>query len=318
MERAGEVSVYRLVDKETGLVATVSPSEGGQVTDMSFKGESILRSPRGIPILFPWPNRIRDAKFTFKGKTVKLVPTSKEGYALHGLVMRKNWKVENKGMSKDGAHIEVSLRSLDFPDIGEQFPYPFKIAVDWIVRDGSLEFTATAANEGKETMPMGFGVHTNFRIPIRDIGSRENCWITVPADSYWELEEHAIGSGRLIPTGRKLSVTGKKFDLRKPKPIGDLLLDDGLTDLRMEEGWAVCKLYDPIADITILNLSDQNFKHICVFIPPNRGVSIEPYTCATDAFNLESRGIKAGMIALEPGEKWSGTIRIIPKAGKLI
>lgn len=315
-ERIVNVQVYKLQDKEADLSVTVSPSEGGQVSEMIFRGENILHN---IPVMFPWPNRMAGAKFEFKGRTVKLTPTTKEGYVFSSLV-NKNWNVENMGVSKEGAHLEESLRSRDFPDIAYLFPYPNKITVDWIVREGTLEFATTVVNEGDETMPMGLGFHTNFNVPIRDSGLRENCFLMVPANSYWEKEDpNAIVTGRSIPTGRKLRVEGTKLDLIKPKLVKNFLVDDVLTDLRMENGWTTCKIYDPVADITVLSQTDKNFSNIGVFIPPStNSVSIEPMTCATDAFNLESRNIKAGLIALEPGEKWTGTVKIIPKTGRLI
>jgi len=139
-------------------------------------------------------------------------------------------------------------------------------------------------------------------------------WLSSHAESYWELEEHGIGSGRLVPTGRKLPVDAAKWDLRVPRPL-DFQLDDVLTDLRMEEGWTKMKVYDPTADVTVLYSSNESFRHICVYTRESGPIAIEPYTCTTDAFNLESRGIESGVIALEPGKEWSGTIVIAPRKG---
>jgi hypothetical protein len=43
-------------------------------------------------------------------------------------------------------------------------------------------------------------------------------------------------------------------------------------------------------------------------------VSIEPYTCATDALNLQARGIDAGLLRLAPGEHWSAGYTIALRA----
>ena len=37
---------------------------------------------------------------------------------------------------------------------------------------------------------------------------------------------------------------------------------------------------------------------------------MEPYTCVTNAINLELRGIDAGLQVLQPGESWTGWIDI--------
>jgi aldose 1-epimerase len=250
------------------------------------------------------------------GKTIRLRPSTREGYAIHGLVRDKSWKIEDSDVSNDCAQLSLSLCSADFPDMEEEFPYRFKITVNWILRDGGLEFKTTAINQSGDTMPMGFGVHTWFMVPFIATGRRRDCSIIVPASSYWELEEPGIGSGRNVPTGRVLPVEGTKWDLRSPKPL-DFQLDDVLTDLRMENGWTNVKIYDPTADFTIVNSSDASFKHVCVFVRNCGAIAVEPYTCTTDAFNLESRGIKADIIVLEAGQEWSGTIKIVPHRGRI-
>lgn len=42
-------------------------------------------------------------------------------------------------------------------------------------------------------------------------------------------------------------------------------------------------------------------------------ICIEPYTRVTDAFNLESRGVDAGMDVLPAGEEWRAEVHYIPR-----
>jgi aldose 1-epimerase len=50
---------------------------------------------------------------------------------------------------------------------------------------------------------------------------------------------------------------------------------------------------------------------VVVFTPANRqAFCIEPYTCVTDAINLQQQGVDAGLLVLPPGEKWSGVVEI--------
>jgi aldose 1-epimerase len=39
-------------------------------------------------------------------------------------------------------------------------------------------------------------------------------------------------------------------------------------------------------------------------------VALEPYTCATDAINLQQRGVDAGLLVLGPGGKWQGVVEM--------
>jgi aldose 1-epimerase len=48
-----------------------------------------------------------------------------------------------------------------------------------------------------------------------------------------------------------------------------------------------------------------------VYTPPHRqAFCIEPYTCTTDAINLEQRGVKAGWRVLPPGGRWSAVVEL--------
>jgi len=39
-------------------------------------------------------------------------------------------------------------------------------------------------------------------------------------------------------------------------------------------------------------------------------ICLEPYTCTTDAINLQQQGLDAGLRVLEPGESWRGIIEM--------
>jgi aldose 1-epimerase len=51
------------------------------------------------------------------------------------------------------------------------------------------------------------------------------------------------------------------------------------------------------------------------FTPPHRqGLCLEPYTCTTDAVNLQQRGVDAGWLVLPPGATWSGVVEMVVNA----
>jgi aldose 1-epimerase len=51
------------------------------------------------------------------------------------------------------------------------------------------------------------------------------------------------------------------------------------------------------------------FRELVAFTPPHRhAVCLEPYTCATDAINLQAQGIDAGLRVLQPGERWHAAV----------
>jgi aldose 1-epimerase len=53
------------------------------------------------------------------------------------------------------------------------------------------------------------------------------------------------------------------------------------------------------------------FREVVVFTPPHRqAFCIEPYTCTTDAVNLQARGIDAGWRVLPAGQHWDGIVEM--------
>src|SRR5438105_9387408 len=90
--------------------------------------ELLYRSPQfftekkptrsGFPILFPFPNRIRDGKFTWDGKPYTLPvndPANKN--AIHGFAHTRAWRVVDQGTSAGSAWITAEFHgSVDAPD----------------------------------------------------------------------------------------------------------------------------------------------------------------------------------------------------------
>ena len=55
----------------------------------------------------------------------------------------------------------------------------------------------------------------------------------------------------------------------------------------------------------------RDFRELVVFTPPHReAICFEPYTCITDAINLEQRGVDAGLRVLAPGDRWQGWVQV--------
>jgi aldose 1-epimerase len=119
----------------------------------------------------------------------------------------------------------------------------------------------------------------------------------VPARQRLELADS-------LPTGQLLDVTGD-YDLRRPANLNTLSLDDIYTSVEADAaGLARCVLDDPENRLqTIVEFPREQFPYVVVYTPPapRQAICIEPNTCPTDAFNLQTRGIESNLIALAPG-----------------
>ena len=292
----------------------VPPANVSGLRDVPFTG--------GNPILFPFPNRVRDGVYAFESQTYhmdKLMATGWDrgaGQAIHGLVGDKAWTV-TEAFADDGAAVLHSVLQLDaFPDIVEQYPFPCLLEVRYTLRDGQLTMHITVQNTGDKTLPMGFGIHPWFPTRLRPgtrlpadlakitMEQRAGSLVHVPAEAIWELKD-------LMPTGNVLPVEGGPYDLRAFAPLADHFFDDVFTRVRRRaDGWSEGGLRDPDTGLEMYLAADDKFREWVLYAPLNAPViALEPYTCATDAVNLHSKSIDAGLIALPPGESWTGEIR---------
>lgn len=295
-ETRGSVEIFTLREGDRAY-ASIAPEWGNNcfalcapepiIEPVSFEDLRQRPTGYGVPILFPFPNRVRDGECTFGGRRYTVVPNR------HGFVRNRPWDFVAVGASdNEGAWITSRFDSTRYPEeILQQFPFPFLLDVTHRLLQGTLEILATLQNAGDGEMPCGFGLHPYFRLPERGT-------IQVPARKRWRLEDS-------LPTGELLMAEGK-YDLRGPRDLAGVILDDIFTDLIPDSAGRVhCVLEDRQKGTrAIVEFEAHDFPHVTVYTPaaPRRAVCIEPYTCPTDAFNLHQRGIDSQVIFLRPGE----------------
>ena len=170
-------ALYVLRDFEANREASILPSVGNNCISYKIpKGDGLLEliysppdpdtlqgraSGYGIPILYPWPNRIDSGKFTFDGAEYQLETPAPGEHASHGYVHERPWRVVETGTS-EGAWITSVFTSADFPEIGAHFPFPFEARVTYRLKDGVLSLEFEGTNVGDSDMPVGLGIHPVF------------------------------------------------------------------------------------------------------------------------------------------------------------
>ncbi len=259
----------------------------------------------GNPILFPFPNRIRNGRWQFEGETYQFDKPLESPTTIHGLLLNLPYQVDKHAADENGAILACSFNSEHFPDVIRQYPFPFKIEIAYTLKDAVLTMRISIKNTGTRNMPTGFGIHPYFRTNLTGTADAAKALITVPAAKYWELDDV------LVPTGKINDVTGA-LDLRNGQTFGELKLDHVFTDVQLVDGVSRCLIENRDTGHTMVMESDAQFKELVVYTPTGRdAICFEPYTCPTDAINLEARGIPAGVIVLAPDESFSGTVRFM-------
>lgn len=315
VRREGDRDVYVLRDDASGASASVLPSygfnlfdlrlpAGGEVRPMIVADETFAREPsrpggNGTPILFPFPNRIRDGSFTFEGKTRHL-PINHKPNAIHGFALDARWTVVDHGATDKEAYVVGQFQlSADAPAAVDCWPTDAAIEVRHALSDRCLTMTTTVSNPSALELPYGFGIHPYFRLPFAPGGDPSRTRIVLPASKFWVLED-------FLPTGEVRPVD-ERLDFREGKPIAGLKLDDVLTDLRHDEpgGVGICRLIDLEKKAEFQLVFDGSFRELVVYTPPGKPdvIAIEPYTQTTDAINLQARGVDAGLRVLGHGEQ---------------
>ena len=319
--------LYRLEDNDTGSSFEVMPERGNTLTSLKLKvgddNKEILYYPEdltqsgGIPILWPFANRIKDGRFTWSGKERNLrgeegTKDAAGGHTYHGMVRYKPWKVEAVGRDENGIFFRSSIDTEDHPNILRNFGAA-KLTVTYRLKDAELTIESLVKNKnrGTEGIPMSLAFHPWLSISQGKEG-RAGVKVKLPASERWETD------GELIPLRKgPEKVNGdEKYDLRELKELKDREYDDVFTGLKRDnDGFATATLEDSAAGIHIEVKAGEGFEHMVLFAPKDKPtVSIEPQSSATDAFNLHALNVKAATpIILEHGKPFSARIGISVK-----
>ena len=248
--------------------------------------------------LVPWPNRIRDGRYTHDGKQQQLALTEPANRnAIHGLGRWANWRAVQREASR------VTMELVIHPQPG--WPAVLETSVVVELGDGGLVVTTTAHNDGPVSAPYGAGAH-----PYLTVGGPtvDTAVLTLPAATHLRPDD------RGIPVGAS-PVEGTPYDFRTPRVIGDIVLDTAYRDVQRDDDglWRV-RLQDADGMTGATLWADASYGWIQVFtgdtLPPakaRRGLAVEPMTCGPDAFNTGE-----GLVVLEPGDGHRGRWGITP------
>jgi aldose 1-epimerase len=240
-------------------------------------------------VLLPWPNRIRDGRWTWQGRALQLdIASAARPTAIHGLVSWQPWQV----LESSGAGVTVG--TLVEPRSG--YPFRLAVAVDYALEPGRLESTVRVRNVGADRAPFGVGLHPYLAVGGSDDGAISEVDLDLPARTLMVVDEDGL------PTGER-----KPFDGAVGR-IGERGFDDPLTDLdRGADGWARVRLRGPAGQLELA--VDGSWPWLQVYsgdtLPAGqrrRSLAVEPMTCPPNAL---ADGVD--LIVLEPGEDWSGT-----------
>jgi aldose 1-epimerase len=257
-------------------------------------GDDVLPPKACGDVLVPWPNRIRDGKYTFAGQSYQLPLTEPAQHnAIHGLGRWVRWTP--LAVAADSVTLAVDLA----PQTGWMFEVRVEVTYTLTALDG-LAVRVLALNTGRGPAPFGAGFHPYLSTHGHPL---DEVTVSVPA------RERLLLDDAQVPIGQR-AVEGSTHDLRHGRRLRGLRFDDGFSDLITSGGRGDAEVRTKSGGAQLW--FDEAFRYLQVFtvdelVDGRAGVAIEPMTCPADAFNTGT-----GVIVLEPGLPWSAAWGIRP------
>lgn len=302
------------------LRLSIAPEMGAGIADFSLKGPTGFFFPlmrRAAPgetnasllgsfFMAPWVNRIRGARFVFRGREHVLRPTTADGLAQHGDVRKRAWAVLEQ--SGERAVLEYDSRSVS----DSNWPWVYSCRAVYTLTKDAASIELSVTNRDTQAFPAGCGHHPYFA---------RRLWRDDDA-----VELHArVGGKYPLESGCAIAAAGDdplstRFATmqRLPEQALDAVFagfggdHDGVATLR----W-------PSSGVSLRIEASKELSHLLVFAPHEKGalsfIAVEPQSQVNDAFNLaRALGHEAGgpddptgTVVLEPGETLTTTCRFV-------
>jgi aldose 1-epimerase len=237
----------------------------------------------GIPLLYPWANRLGGFRYRFGGRAVAIdggTPLDEHGLPIHGLLRAvRGWSLTGFGADDEAAWVSAELDVGRRSDVLSAFPFPHRVEVEARLRESALTIATTVRPAADAAVPVTFGYHPYLRLPNL---SRAAWQVEMPVARRLELDERGIPTGRSDACGPILG------------PLGRRTFDDGFV---LADGGEPFVLAGGGRRIEVV--FEEGYPYAQVFAPPDDDVvCFEPMTAPTDAL----RGRLGPPPAVSPGD----------------
>ena len=233
---------------------------------LGYEADEMASAGRG-QVLAPWPNRLEDGRYSFRGSWFEL-PLNEHATqtAIHGLVRFANWVC----VAREPSH--VVMEHTLHPQPG--YPFLLRLQVSYTLRENGLEVVTTAENLGRNPLPFGLAQHPYIA------GRADDLEVTLRAATGLTVDARKLPNGRIAN------------DLPHTFVVGEREIDATFTDLASQEvivgGHRVW--------------FDDSYQYVQLFTGDHpaverRGVAVEPMTCPPNAFRTGE-----GLVVVQPGE----------------
>jgi len=216
--------------EEGGIEVAFAPGAGMICPSILHRGEQVLgqrrglrgylesRSTMGIPLLYPWANRLAGSRFELDGRAVDVAAATpppkldEGGLPIHGLLSAAGgWSVRRHAARDEGGCLEAAFDFEPGGALTAGFPFPHRLELIATVAYRTLSVRAIVDACHGSPVPIAFGFHPYLTLP----GVPRAEWhLRAPLATRLDLD------GRGLPTGERTGV--EPID----GPLGDASYDD--------------------------------------------------------------------------------------------
>jgi aldose 1-epimerase len=294
----GDISAVSLAAGD--LRAVFLPHSGMLGASLRYRGQELLRrvgdleaakqkgGTAGIPLLYPWANRLGALHYSAAGHDVNLDPSSPflhfddRGLAMHGVPWGQLvWQLDT--VKQDSLRARLGWKR---PELLAVFPYPHRLEITAELSPTSLRLRTEVSADSHSPVPVSFGFHPYFGIPSLP---RAQWRVQLPAMKKLQLDQRGIPTGTFATFDSFESVLGQdSFD------DGFALLDESSSFALSGGDWNI-----------IINFL-EGFRYAQVFAPAGKEfIALEPMTAPANAL-ISGDGLRI----LEPGGQFHASFRI--------
>ena len=301
-----KLDIVSLRDERSSLRAGFVPAAGMLCCSLRDGEEELLAQnagvaayaargkTMGIPLLYPWANRLAGFEYSAAGRTVRVphdpsrVALDGNGLPIHGVIGgRMQWELSDEPAGEADRHslderqqLEARLDwSRSQPNLFDVFPFHHETHFRARLHEQCLRIEVTVEACGEDHVPVAFGFHPYLSVPG---APRERWLIELPAMRKLTLD------ARQLPTGPDQALPAESFELAERE------YDDGFDELSRSARFAVA------GDERRLELEfEEGFPCAQVYSPRSvQFICFEPMTAPANAL-CSHRGLRV----LSPGER---------------
>jgi aldose 1-epimerase len=254
-----------LRDTASSLEARFVPDAGMIGISLAADGIELLGQRRGldayvtnaktmgIPILYPWANRLSASDYRVRDSMVTLAPDAAgvrydpNGLPIHGLLGAfPGWQVTRS--ADDALTAEVDFGA--HPELLASFPFPHQLSLTVALSARVLRMSTMVTATGDKAVPLCFGFHPYLQLP--DV-PRSQWHIETPEMRHLALDERGIPTGDSTAWPRTSETLGDEtfddgFDEVAPGAVFALSGGDRRIEVCFEQGYSAAQIFAPSAD----------------------------------------------------------------------